>query len=186
MEKQMRAEREKRANIANSEGDMQARINRAEGEKQELIARSEGEKMRRINEAEGSAAEIEAVAIATAEISRELRPASGEGPGENLATDVAFWAAVDSKLKVGVYDGSAFQSAEEYLVGRLLEVLLQLGQGNVLEEADGVVVAVGVGDVAAALEFALVPLARDDETGSGSARTEGEEAAAKPEISKTL
>lgn len=72
MEKQMRAEREKRANIANSEGDMQARINRAEGEKQELIARSEGEKMRRINEADGSAAEIEAVAIATAKGIREI------------------------------------------------------------------------------------------------------------------
>lgn len=75
MEKQMRAEREKRANIANSEGDMQARINRAEGEKRELIARSEGEKMRRINEADGSAAEIEAVAIATAKGIREIATA---------------------------------------------------------------------------------------------------------------
>lgn len=72
MEKQMRAEREKRANIANSEGDMQARINRAEGQKQELIAHSEGEKMKRINEAEGSAAEIEAVAMATAKGIREI------------------------------------------------------------------------------------------------------------------
>ena len=72
MEKQMRAEREKRANIANSEGDMQARINRAEGEKRELIARTEGEKMRRINEAEGSASEIETVAMATAKGIREI------------------------------------------------------------------------------------------------------------------
>ena len=66
MEKQMRAEREKRALIAESEGDKQAKINRAEGEKQELIAKSEGEKQRRINEAEGRAAEIEKVAVATA------------------------------------------------------------------------------------------------------------------------
>lgn len=66
MEKQMRAEREKRALIAESEGDKQAKINRAEGDKQELIARSEGEKQRRINEAEGRAAEIEKVAVATA------------------------------------------------------------------------------------------------------------------------
>ncbi|MCC6398082.1 MAG: paraslipin, partial [Bacteroidetes bacterium] len=51
MEKQMRAEREKRALIAESEGDKQAKINRAEGDKQEAIARSEGEKMKRINEA---------------------------------------------------------------------------------------------------------------------------------------
>ncbi len=67
MEKQARAEREKRAMIAESEGERQARINRAEGEKQEAIAHSEGEKMRRINEAEGRAQEILLVAQATAE-----------------------------------------------------------------------------------------------------------------------
>jgi regulator of protease activity HflC (stomatin/prohibitin superfamily) len=67
MEKQMRAEREKRAAIAESEGDRQAKINRAEGDRQELIARSEGEKQRRINEAEGRAVEIQKVAEATAE-----------------------------------------------------------------------------------------------------------------------
>lgn len=83
MEKQMRAEREKRANIANSEGDMQARINRAEGEKRELIARSEGEKMRRINEADGSAAEIEAVAMATAKGIREIAMAINAPGGQD-------------------------------------------------------------------------------------------------------
>jgi regulator of protease activity HflC (stomatin/prohibitin superfamily) len=67
MEKQMRAEREKRAMIAESEGERQACINRAEGEKQEAIARSEGEKTRRINEAEGRAQEILLVAQATAD-----------------------------------------------------------------------------------------------------------------------
>ncbi|HPN31018.1 MAG TPA: stomatin-like protein [bacterium] len=66
MEKQMRAEREKRALIAESEGDRQAKINRAEGDKQEAIQRSEGEKMRKINEAEGRASEILKVAEATA------------------------------------------------------------------------------------------------------------------------
>lgn len=66
MEKQMRAEREKRAMIAESEGTMQAKINVAEGEKQEAIKKSEGEKLKRINEADGRAAEIEALAIATA------------------------------------------------------------------------------------------------------------------------
>ena len=54
----MRAEREKRALIAESEGDKQAKINRAEGEKQQAIALSEGEKMKRINEAEGRGQEI--------------------------------------------------------------------------------------------------------------------------------
>lgn len=67
MEKQMRAEREKRATIATSEGERQATMNRADGDKQELIARSEGEKQKRINEAEGQAAEITSVAGATAE-----------------------------------------------------------------------------------------------------------------------
>jgi regulator of protease activity HflC (stomatin/prohibitin superfamily) len=66
MEKQMRAEREKRAVIAESEGQKQAKINVADGDKQELIKKSEGEKQKRINEAEGRAAEIEKVAIATA------------------------------------------------------------------------------------------------------------------------
>ena len=66
MEKQMRAEREKRALIAESEGERQSRINRADGEKQEAISLSEGEKHKRINEALGKAEEIRLVAEATA------------------------------------------------------------------------------------------------------------------------
>ncbi len=81
MEKQMRAEREKRATIAESEGDRQAKINRAEGDRQELIARSEGEKQKRINEAEGRAAEIEKVAVATAEGIRQIALAINEKGG---------------------------------------------------------------------------------------------------------
>lgn len=81
MEKQMRAVREKRAIIAESEGDKQAKINRAEGDKQELIARSEGEKQRRINEAEGRAAEIEKVAEATAKGIKEIASAINEKGG---------------------------------------------------------------------------------------------------------
>lgn len=75
MEKQMRAEREKRATIAESEGQKQAKINVAEGDKQELIARSEGEKQKRINEAIGKASEIEAIAIATANGLRQIADA---------------------------------------------------------------------------------------------------------------
>ena len=66
MEKQMRAEREKRAQIAESEGDQQSRINRAEGERQQMVAFSEGEKQKRINEASGKASEILEIAQATA------------------------------------------------------------------------------------------------------------------------
>ena len=66
MEKQMKAEREKRAVIAESEGEKQAKINIAQGDRQQMIERSEGEKQKRINEAEGRAAEIIKVADATA------------------------------------------------------------------------------------------------------------------------
>ncbi len=81
MEKQMRAEREKRAVIAESEGDKQAKINRAQGEKQETISVSEGEMQRRINEAEGRAQEIERVANATAKGIREVALAINDEGG---------------------------------------------------------------------------------------------------------
>ena len=83
MEKQMRAEREKRALIAESEGDKQAKINRAEGQKQEMIKKSEGEKEKRINEAEGRGQEIERVAKATAQGIREIALAINEEGGIN-------------------------------------------------------------------------------------------------------
>ena len=67
MEKQMRAEREKRAVILTSEGERDAKINEAEGEKQRVIKESEAAKQQQINEAEGEAEAILAVASATAE-----------------------------------------------------------------------------------------------------------------------
>jgi len=67
MEKQMRAEREKRAVILTSEGVRDAKINEAEGEKQRVIKESEAAKMQQINEAQGEAEAILAVATATAE-----------------------------------------------------------------------------------------------------------------------
>ena len=67
MEKQMRAEREKRAAILESEGARDARINQAEGVKQQVIKESEANKQQQINEAEGEASAILAVATATAE-----------------------------------------------------------------------------------------------------------------------
>jgi regulator of protease activity HflC (stomatin/prohibitin superfamily) len=67
MEKQMRAEREKRAMILTSEGTRDAAVNTAEGAKQEVIKASEARRQQQINEAEGQAAAIRAVANATAE-----------------------------------------------------------------------------------------------------------------------
>ena len=82
LEKQMRAEREKRAAIAESEGERQAKINVADGDKQEAIKLSEGEKMRRINEAVGRAKEIELVAKATADGVRLIADAIEQPGGE--------------------------------------------------------------------------------------------------------
>lgn len=67
LEKQMRAERERRAQIALSEGQREAQINVAEGQKQEVIKQSEAKKLSQINEAEGKAREIELLANATAQ-----------------------------------------------------------------------------------------------------------------------
>ena len=85
MEKQMKAEREKRAAIATSEGDRQSRINRAEGLKKEAIEVSEGEKQKRINEAEGQAKEIELVALATADGIKKVAESLSLTGGETAA-----------------------------------------------------------------------------------------------------
>jgi len=83
MEKQMRAEREKRAIIAESEGAKQAKINVAEGDKQALIKNSEGEMQKRINEAAGRASEIEQLAKATSNGLRSISLAISEENGLN-------------------------------------------------------------------------------------------------------
>ncbi len=90
MEKQMRAEREKRATVLTSEGDRDALINRAEGEKQSVIKESEAAKLRQINEAEGEAAAILAVATATAEGLRQVAVAlNTAGGGEAMKLRIA-------------------------------------------------------------------------------------------------
>jgi len=75
MEKQMRAEREKRAVILQSEGNRDSEINRAEGDKQKVIKESEASRQQQINEAEGQAHAILAVASATAAGLREIAAA---------------------------------------------------------------------------------------------------------------
>jgi len=82
MEKQMRAEREKRAVILASEGERDAKINEAEGEKQRVIKESEAAKLKQINEADGEAQAILAVATATAAGLREVAGAVSERGGE--------------------------------------------------------------------------------------------------------
>lgn len=81
MEKQMRAEREKRAVILTSEGGRDAQINKAEGEKQMVIKESEAFRQKEINEAEGHANAILAIADATAEGLRRVGSALREDGG---------------------------------------------------------------------------------------------------------
>ncbi|MEO8378986.1 MAG: stomatin-like protein [Acidobacteriota bacterium] len=76
MEKQMRAEREKRAVILQSEGERDAAINTAEGHKQQTIKNSEAKKQSQINEAEGQAQAMLSVAEATAEGIRRVAEAT--------------------------------------------------------------------------------------------------------------
>jgi regulator of protease activity HflC (stomatin/prohibitin superfamily) len=90
MEKQMRAEREKRAVVLTSEGDRDAKINQAEGEKQRVIKESEANKQQQINEAQGQAEAILAVATATAEGLRRVGEAlAGRGGMEAMQLRVA-------------------------------------------------------------------------------------------------
>ena len=86
MEKQMRAEREKRQVIALSEGDRQAKINRAEGDKQEAVKKSEGERLKRENEAKGKAFAILEVARAAAEGIRQISLAIKEPGGKEAVS----------------------------------------------------------------------------------------------------
>lgn len=90
MEKQMRAEREKRAVILTSEGERDAAINQAEGQKQQLIKSSEAKRQQQINEAEGQASAILAVAHATSEgISKVAQAIKDPGGFEAVQLRVA-------------------------------------------------------------------------------------------------
>jgi regulator of protease activity HflC (stomatin/prohibitin superfamily) len=90
MEKQMRAEREKRAVVLNSEGERDAKVNEAEGEKQRVIKESEASKLQQINEAQGQAQAILAVATATAEgLKRVAEAVSVAGGTEAMRLRIA-------------------------------------------------------------------------------------------------
>lgn len=90
LEKQMTAERERRAQVAKSEGERQAQINISEGVKQEKVNYSEAEKIRQINEAEGKAREIELIADATANGLRKVAETiNGPGGAEAVRLRIA-------------------------------------------------------------------------------------------------
>ncbi|MEO1335890.1 MAG: stomatin-like protein [Myxococcota bacterium] len=87
MEKQVTAERNRRAMVAKAEGEKQSRINRSEGTMAELINRSEGEMQRRVNEAEGRAQEVLSIAQATADSLAKIATAI-EQPGGKQAVEL--------------------------------------------------------------------------------------------------
>ncbi len=126
MEKQVTAERNRKALVARAEGDKQSMINRSEGDMQEMINRSEGEMQRRINEAEGRAQEILAIAEATADSIAKI---------------------ADVVQKPGGSDAVELQLAEKYLTQlRSLarpdaDVLIPLDLGRVEELLSSVRVA---------------------------------------------
>lgn len=86
MEQQVRAEREKRAEILASEGERESRVNRSRGERQQAINLSEGEKMKRVNEADGRAEAIAIVAEATAEGIGEVAQALSHPKGKQAVS----------------------------------------------------------------------------------------------------
>ncbi|MFP3960181.1 MAG: SPFH domain-containing protein [Spirochaetaceae bacterium] len=90
MEIQVRAEREKRAAVARSQGEMESKINYSVGVMEEAVNRSEGEKERRVNEASGRASEIRALAKATAEsIERVAAALEAEGGQEAIVLRIS-------------------------------------------------------------------------------------------------
>ena len=85
LEKQMEAERTKRADITLANAERDSTINLSEGERQEAINLSEGERQRRINEAKGRASEISILAEATSTGSRLIADAIGKSCGQEAA-----------------------------------------------------------------------------------------------------
>jgi regulator of protease activity HflC (stomatin/prohibitin superfamily) len=137
MEKQMRAEREKRAVILTSEGERDAAINTAEGQKQQVIKASEAKKQQQINEAEGAAAAILAIASATADGVRSVAQ----------ATQVP-----------GGYEAVQLRVAEQYLqkFGEL---------ANATDTT--MIVPAGVADVAGMIATAMNVIRRPEPNGKG-------------------
>jgi regulator of protease activity HflC (stomatin/prohibitin superfamily) len=138
MEKQMRAEREKRAVILTSEGERDAAVNTAEGHKQQVIKASEAKKQQQINEAEGAAEAILAIASATAEGIRRV---------------------AESTQVAGGYEAVQLRVAEQYIqkFGEL---------ANATDTT--MIVPAGVADVAGMLATAMGVIQRRPVNGDGA------------------
>lgn len=129
MEKQVTAERNRRAIVAKAEGQRQSMINRSEGAKQELINRSEGEQQRRVNEAEGKAQEILAIAEATAQSLEKIAEAI-EQPGGAAALELQL--------------AERFLAELSHLARPETEVLLPLDLGRLRDILEGLQLSSGL------------------------------------------
>ena len=134
MEKQMRAEREKRAVILTSEGQRDAAINVAEGDKQQVIKASEANRQQQMNEAEGEAAAILAVATATAKGLRMVAEAINQ-PGGVEATQLRVaenylvqFGALAQKTNTMILPANVADVAS--MVATAMKVFKQAGSGS--------------------------------------------------------
>jgi len=142
MEKQVTAERNRRAIVAKAEGEKQSMINRSEGNKQQLINRSEGEQQKRVNEAEGRAQEILAIAEATAS-SIEKISAAIEQPGGAAALELQL--------------AERFLSELSHLARPDTEVLLPLDLGRLRDILEGLQLSSGLDAAPTAVDGAPAP-----------------------------
>ncbi len=133
MEKQMTAERNRRALVLQAEGDRQASITRAEGEKQAAVTRAEGDKQSAILQAEGAAqARLRAAEAESEAIARVAQAITKGDPAQYLITTRYIESLRDmtrsnnSKVIFMPVETSAMLSS----VGAIKEVLSQTDKGS--------------------------------------------------------
>jgi regulator of protease activity HflC (stomatin/prohibitin superfamily) len=133
MEAQMKAERVKRAQILESEGDRQAAINRAEGQKASVVLAAEADKEEQVLRAEGEAKAIVAVATAQAEALRQVGEAAATDEGQKaIQLDLAT-KAIEAKQAIAkessvvlLPDGSTEAAS---VVAQAMTIINQLNKG---------------------------------------------------------
>lgn len=134
MEAQMKAERVKRAQILESEGDRQAAINRAEGDKAAVVLAAEADKSEQVLRAEGEAKAIVAVAEAQAEAIKKVGVAANTDEGQKaIQLDLATKAieakqAIAKESSVVLLPDGGTEAAS--VVAQAMTVINSMNKGN--------------------------------------------------------